>query len=152
MSDTSIVVTRTLDATPDAIFDLLSNPERHHEIDGSGTVVSDDHTDRVQAAGDVFRMNMTREAMGGDYQTDNHVTGFDENKLIAWKTAPAGSEPPGWQWVWELNATGSSTTEVSLTYDWSAMDPQLAQKVGMPVISEDDLEASLKKLGAAAGP
>lgn len=152
MSDTSIVVTRTLDATPDAIFDVLSNPERHHEIDGSGTVVSDDHTDRVQAAGDVFRMNMTREAMGGDYQTDNHVIGFDENKLIAWKTAPAGNEPPGWQWVWELNATGSSTTEVSLTYDWSAMDPQLAQKVGMPVISEDDLEASLKKLGAAAGP
>lgn len=152
MSDTSIVVTRTLDATPDAIFDVLSNPERHHEIDGSGMVVSDDHTDRVQAAGDVFRMNMTGEAMGGDYQTDNHVIGFDKNKLIAWKTAPAGSEPPGWQWVWELNATGSSTTEVSLTYDWSAMDPQQAQKVGMPMISEDDLEASLKKLGAAAGP
>lgn len=152
MSDTSIIVSRTLDATPDAIFDVLSNPERHHEIDGSGTVVSDDHTDRIQAAGDVFRMNMTREAMGGDYQTDNHVVGFDENKLIAWKTAPAGSEPPGWQWVWELNATDSSTTDVTLTYDWSAMDPQLAQKVGMPVVSEDDLEASLKKLGAAAGP
>lgn len=152
MSDTSIAVTRTLDATPDAIFDVLSNPERHHEIDGSGTVVSDDRTDRIQAAGDVFRMNMTREAMGGDYQTDNHVIGFDPNKLIAWKTAPAGEEPPGWQWVWELNATDSSTTDVTLTYDWSAMDPQLAQEVGMPVISEDDLEASLKKLGAAAGP
>ena len=152
MSDTSIVVTRRLDATPDAIFDVLSNPERHHEIDGSGTVVSDDHTDRIQAAGDVFRMNMTREAMGGDYQTDNHVVGFDENKLIAWKTAPAGSEPPGWQWVRELHAQDSSTTDVALTYDWSAMDPQLAQEVGMPVVSEADLESSLKKLGAAAGP
>lgn len=80
------------------------------------------------------------------------MIGFDENKFIAWKTAPAGNEPPGWQWVWELNATDSATTEVTLTYDWSAMDPQLAQKVGMPEISEDDLEASLKKLGAAAGP
>ncbi|MGO1439546.1 MAG: SRPBCC family protein [Brevibacterium yomogidense] len=151
MSDTSIAVTRILDATPDAIFDVLSNPERHHEIDGSGTVVSDDHTDRVQAVGDVFRMNMSTEAMG-DYQTDNHVIGFDQNKLIAWKTAPAGEEPPGWQWVWELNATDSSTTEVTLSYDWSAMDPKLAQKLGMPVISHDDLEASLKKLGATAGP
>ena len=33
--------------------------------------------------------------MGGEYQTENHVVGYDENKLIAWQTAPAGQEPPG---------------------------------------------------------
>lgn len=150
--DTNITVTRTIDASAADIFDVLSLPARHVELDGSGFVRSVDHGDRITAVGQKFTMNMAGDHMGGDYQTDNHVTGFDQNKLIAWKTAPAGSEPPGWQWVWELNATDSSTTDVTLTYDWSAMDPQLAQEVGMPVISEDDLEASLKKLGAAAGP
>lgn len=150
MSDTSLVITRTIDAPADAIFDVLSNPERHHELDGSGTVVSDDRTDRIQGTGEVFRMNMHAEDMGGDYKTDNHVVGYDENKLLAWKTAPAGTEPPGWQWVWELHSTDSSTTEVTLTYDWSAMDPQKAQEVGMPKVSESELEESIGKLAAAA--
>ena len=45
--------------------------------------------------------------------------GYDENALLAWKTAPAGTEPPGWEWMWELKATSSSSTDVTLTYDWS---------------------------------
>ena len=62
---------------------------------------------------------MSGDHMGGDYQTDNHVTGFDDNKMVGWKTAPAGQEPPGWEWLWELKADGADTTEVTLTYDWT---------------------------------
>ena len=40
-----------------------------------------------------FVMNMEGDHMGGEYQVDNHVTGFDANHLIAWKTAPRGTEP-----------------------------------------------------------
>ncbi len=43
----------------------------------------------------MFTMNMEGDHMGGEYQTENHVVGYDENKLIAWQTAPAGQEPPG---------------------------------------------------------
>lgn len=147
----SITVQRTIDAPTRAVFDVLSNPERHAEIDGSGFVLSDDRSDRITASGQVFRMNMSGPHMGGDYQTDNTVTGYDENHLLAWQTAPAGTEPPGWQWTWELVPQGSDTTDVRLTYDWSKVtDPEMLKKISFPLVSQEQLEASLGNLAAAA--
>jgi uncharacterized protein YndB with AHSA1/START domain len=151
MSDqTSITVSRTIDASTKDLFDVLSNPERHPELDGSGFVVSDEKTDRISGTGDVFRMNMTGDHMGGDYQTDNTVTGYDANHLLAWQTAPADTEPPGWEWTWELKAEGSDSTDVSLTYDWSKVtDPELLKKISFPLVDEAALEDSLDRLAAA---
>ena len=130
-----ITVRRTIDASAQDLFRVLSNPERHADLDGSGFVRSDERSDRITANGQTFRMNMTGPHMGGDYQTDNHVTGYDENKLLAWKTAPAGTEPPGWEWVWELDASGPSSTHVTLTYDWSEVtDPEILSKVSFPLV------------------
>lgn len=149
-SDTSITVSRTIDAPTSVVFDVLSNPERHVDLDGSGFVVSDEKTDRITGSGQVFRMNMTGDHMGGDYQTDNTVTGYDHNHLLAWQTAPADTEPPGWEWVWELEAQGSESTEVRLTYDWSKVtDQALLQQVGFPLVTEDQLEDSLGNLASA---
>ncbi len=148
--DKRITVQRTIDASTADVFDVLSNPERHPELDGSGFVVSDEKTDRITGTGQVFRMNMTGPHMGGDYQTDNTVTGYDANHLLAWQTAPADTEPPGWEWTWELTADGSSSTDVSLTYDWSRVDdPELLKKVSFPLVSEAQLEDSLARLASA---
>lgn len=148
--ETRISVERTIDASADALFTVLSNPERHVELDGSGFVRSADRTNRIQQVGDVFTMNMEGDHMGGEYQTDNHVTGFDENRLIAWQTAPAGTEPPGWQWVWELESQGPESTLVRHTYDWSGVtDPELLKKVSFPLVSESELEDTLGKLAEA---
>jgi uncharacterized protein YndB with AHSA1/START domain len=151
MSDQkSITVQRSIDASTRDIFDVLSNPERHAELDGSGFVVSDDRSDRITGTGQVFRMNMSGEHMGGDYQTDNTVTGYDANHLLAWRTAPAGNEPPGWEWLWELEADGSDATNVRLTYDWSRVDdPEILRQVRFPLVTEDALEASLDHLASA---
>jgi uncharacterized protein YndB with AHSA1/START domain len=149
-NDTRITVSRTIDAPAPKIFDLLTLPARHREIDGSGFVVSDDRTDRITSVGQVFRMNMTGDHMGGDYQTENHVTGYDKNRLVAWRTAPADTEPPGWEWMWELEADGSDSTEVTLTYDWDKVtDKALLQKLSFPLVSQDQLEDSLANLAAA---
>lgn len=145
-----ITVQRTIDASSQDVFDVLSNPERHAEIDGSGFVIGDEKSDRVTASGQVFTMNMTGDHMGGDYQTDNHVTGYDKNHLIAWQTAPAGTTPPGWEWTWQLQAQGSGATDVTLTYDWSKVtDPQILEKVSFPLVSQHELEQSLGNLAAA---
>lgn len=147
MTDNRITVERTLNASSAEIFEVLSNPERHVELDGSGFVRSHEKSDRIQGSGEVFTMNMEGDHMGGEYQTENHVVGYDENKLLAWKTAPAGVEPPGWQWVWELAAEGSDSTLVRLTYDWDAVtDQALLDKVGFPLVKEDQLESSLVRL------
>jgi uncharacterized protein YndB with AHSA1/START domain len=149
-SDTSVIVTRTINTPATEIFDILSNPDRHVEFDGSGFIRSAEKPQRIQAVGDTFRMNMEGDHMGGEYQTDNHVTGFQPGKLIAWKPAPAGTEPPGWEWMYELTSEGSDQTEVTLTYDWSAVtDKALLKKIHFPLVSADQLEGSLASLAAA---
>lgn len=148
--DTHVTVQRTIDASTSEVFDVLSNPHRHPELDGSGFVRSLERGDRIEKSGQQFRMNMTGDHMGGEYQTDNHVTGFDKNHLIAWRTAPAGQEPPGWEWVWELQDQGSGSTLVTLTYDWSAVtDQALLDKIGFPLVTEPQLEDSLGALASA---
>lgn len=145
-----ITVSRTIDASAADIFEVLSLPARHVELDGSGFVQSVDHGDRITATGQKFTMNMSGDHMGGDYQTDNHVTGYDKDHLLAWKTAPAGTEPPGWQWVWELIQQGPDSTEVRHTYDWSQVtDKELLKKVSFPLVSQSELEDTLGRLAAA---
>lgn len=154
MSDntsTSITVEREVPVPATDLFDILSNPHRHTELDSSGFVRGLDQGDRLDKVGQKFTMNMTGDHMGGDYQTDNFVSAYDENKMIGWKTAPAGVEPPGWEWLWQLRSEGSDSTMVSLTYDWTKVtDKDLLEKVGFPLISEGELEESVGKLASAA--
>ncbi|WP_312718725.1 SRPBCC family protein [Mobilicoccus sp.] len=148
--DKKITVSRTIDASPQEVWAVISNPARHREIDGSGQIVSDEKTDRITANGQVFTMNMNAPHMGGDYQTDNHVTGYDENRLLAWQTAPAGTEPKGWEWLYQLTPEGPNSTQVQLTYDWSKVtDKELLKKVSFPLIQEDALEDTLSRLASA---
>jgi hypothetical protein len=150
MAENRITVERTINAPSADIFEVLSNPERHVELDGSGFIQSEEKTDRIQQVGDVFTMNMAGDHMGGEYQTENHVVGYDANKLLAWKTAPAGSEPPGWQWVWEHVPDGSDATRVRHTYDWDAVtDKDLLAKVGFPLVTQAQLEDTLVRLDEA---
>ncbi len=150
MSDTSISASRTIDASTKDVFRVLSDPHRHVELDGSGFVRSLERGDRIEKSGQQFRMNMAGPHMGGEYQTDNVVTGFDENHLLAWQTAPASQEPPGWEWVWELTSTGSDSTEVTVTYDWSKVtDTALLEKLSFPLVPQEALETSLGNLAAA---
>ncbi|GAA5148016.1 SRPBCC family protein [Nocardioides marinquilinus] len=148
--DQRIQATRTIEAPTTAVFDVLSNPARHAELDGSGFVISDEKTDRITAVGQTFRMNMQGPHMGGEYQTDNVVTGYDQNHLLAWRTAPAGQEPPGWEWVWQLTANGADATDVTVVYDWSEVtDPDLLKKITFPLVPQEALESSLGKLAEA---
>jgi len=147
MTDTAITVQREIPSSAKELFDVLSNPHRHPELDGSGFVLGLSKGDRLTRVGQKFTMNMTGVHMGGEYQTDNFVSAFDEDKMIGWRTAPAGTEPPGWEWLWELKAGGSDSTTVSLTYDWSKVtDKALLTKIGFPLVSEGALEDSLGKL------
>ncbi|MFC7401481.1 SRPBCC family protein [Citricoccus sp. GCM10030269] len=138
-------VTRTIEAPSKDIFQILTLPARHHEFDGSGMVRSDEKSQRIQQVGDVFTMNM--QSSNGEYQMENHVVAYDENKLVGWKPAPLGTEPPGWQWVYRLEPVDQDTTEVSLTYDWSEVtDQNLLEKNIFPAISSEQMDESLARL------
>lgn len=146
----SITVSRTIDAPADKIFDVLSLPARHNEIDASGTVRSAEDTERISAVGDVFVMNMYAERMGGEYKMFNHVTGVIKNKLVSWQPAQEKSkdEPAGWEWVWEIESEGSAESKVSLTYDWRKVTDEKLKQI-FPEFSEEELEESLNALAKA---
>ena len=145
-----ISVSRTINAPVDKVFEFLTLPENHVALDGSGFVRSVAHGDRIQRVGDVFTMNMEGEHMGGEYQTDNHVIACAHNAAVGWQTAPAGTEPKGWEWVWTLENRGPEETHVTLTYDWSKVtDKELLKKVSFPLVSESELDNSLANLAQA---
>ena len=148
---TSVTVERVVEAPVDRVFEVLSNPEKHHKLDGSGFIRGVDHADRIQSVGQTFTMNMDGPHMGGEYKTDNHVTGYAKDKLLAWQTAPAGTQSPGWEWIWELESKGPNETLVRHTYDWAKVtDKDLLRKVKFPLVTEDQLADTLGRLAAEA--
>ena len=78
-----VCVERVVPAPPEAVFDLLSRPERHRDFDGSGTVQGARREGRRLGLGDSFGMDMHWRV---PYATRNVVTEFEEGRRIAWRT------------------------------------------------------------------
>ncbi len=77
-------VERVIPAPPAAIFDLLADPSRHHEIDGSGSVRSPKAGSQRLALGSTFVMSM--KSLGIPYSTVSEVVEFEVDRRIAWQT------------------------------------------------------------------
>jgi len=115
-----VSVQRVMRAPAAVIFDVLADPRRHPEIDGSGTVeqAQPDAPDRL-SMGATFAMNMRR---GLRYSMVNTVTEFDEGRRIAWSPKPAnglGARFFGRIWRYELEPVDEGT-RVRETWDISS--------------------------------
>jgi uncharacterized protein YndB with AHSA1/START domain len=112
MTDSRDVVSveRVIAAPADRIFELLANPDRHHDIDGSGTVRDAKQSPPRLTMGAQFGMSMH---LGVKYSTVNEIIEFDDGKRIAWQTRPAGNLQGrffgGRIWRYELEPAGGST-------------------------------------------
>jgi uncharacterized protein YndB with AHSA1/START domain len=118
-----VSVERVVHATPERVFDLLADPRRHREIDGSGTVrTAVDGPDRL-SLGAVFGMNMR---IGAPYQMTCTVVEFEEGRRIAWQPRPtiaaAAKLVGGRVWRYELEPVEGGT-RVRETWDVSAERP-----------------------------
>ncbi len=116
---TSVSVEKVVHATPERIFDLLADPRRHREIDGSGTLRDAMDGPTRLSSGAVFGMNMR---IGGPYQMTNTVVEFEEGRRIAWQARPAsslGAKVAGGRiWRYELEPVEGGT-RVRETWDIS---------------------------------
>jgi uncharacterized protein YndB with AHSA1/START domain len=111
-----VSVERVIDAPPEAIFDLLADPKRHREIDGSGTVRDPRGPVERLRLGSRFGMSMK---MGIPYAMESRVIEFDEPKLIAWQTTGptrVGRHFGGRVWRYELEPVEGGT-RVRETWD-----------------------------------
>ena len=144
------VVTRSIAATPAAIFAVLADPSRHCYTEPTDWVRDAVDTAGITDAGQMFAMNMYLTQAGGDYVTHNLVTVFDKDRAIGWMPGQlddAGNHAAGgWFWRYDLTPNGDHT-DVTLTYDWSGATQEFRERVGqMPIFGEDYLDASLATL------
>lgn len=113
-----VTVERVIAAPPEPIFDLLVDPARHLDIDGSGTVQAARSGGRRLKLGDSFGMDMK---MGAKYSTRNEVVEFEPNRTIAWRTLAPGPITflvTGRTWRYELEPVEGGT-RVRETWDIS---------------------------------
>jgi hypothetical protein len=154
MNSERLSTSTTIEAPPETVFAVLADPSAHAEIDGTGWVREALDGDRITAVGQVFRMAMyhpNANFADGNYRTANLVEVFDEPRAIAWKPGTESTENGelsfgGWTWRYDLEASGPSQTTVTLTYDWSAVPPEVREHIGFPPFGRDHLDNSLQHL------
>jgi uncharacterized protein YndB with AHSA1/START domain len=102
-------VERVIDAPPEAIFALLVDPQRHREIDGSGSVRDAKGEPQRLELGSTFGMSMK---MGLPYSMVSTVIEYEENRRIAWQTrgpTRIGKLVGGRIWRYELEPVDGGT-------------------------------------------
>jgi hypothetical protein len=146
MTETNEVVsvTRVIPAPPDKIFDLLADPRRHHDIDGSGTVREAKNAPDRLALGSTFGMSMK---LGIPYSMVSTVIEFEDNKCIAWQTrgpGRLGKHAGGRIWRYELEPVDGGTR---VTESWDISD-EMFKPLVRPATKKtrQNMEATLARI------
>ena len=140
MAEQQVSVSRVIHASPEAIFDVLADPARHGEIDGSGMVQQARGESERLELGSTFGMDMKMGFL--PYRINNTVVEFEDNRLIAWH------HPGKHRWRYELEPVEGGT-KVTETFDWStAAVPKAIELMGYPKKHPKNMEATLERLAA----
>jgi uncharacterized protein YndB with AHSA1/START domain len=109
-SDDVETVERTIPAPPEKIFDLIADPTRHPDIDGSGSVRAPKEGSQRLSLGATFGMSMR---IGVPYSMVSTVVEFEDNRRIAWQShlpGPLGRRLSGGRvWRYELEPVDGGT-------------------------------------------
>lgn len=124
-----------------AIFDIVADPHRHAELDGSGTVMGTVTGPRRLSAGARFSVRMKQH--GVPYRITSQVTDFADDRVVEWR------HPLGHRWRWELTVKSQDSTLVTETFDYSSISPVKARALelfGVPQQNAAGIEATLRQL------
>ena len=136
-NDQQVSVSRVIDAAPEDIFAVLTDPAQHPVIDGSGTVKAAGSGAERLELGSKFGMRMR---IGLPYRIGNTVVEYEPDRLIAWRHAG------GHRWRYELEP-GAGGTEVTETFDWStARSPRFIEMMGYPDKHPENMTRTLERL------
>ena len=139
-SDPAKVVSRStiVPAPAQMIFDLLADPRRHSEIDGSGSVQSAQiNAPERLSLNATFGMQMK---IGLPYKITNTVVEFEEGKTIAWRHFGGHI----WRYILEPVDGGTKVTE---QFDWNKSKSPLVLKLRKsPQDNAKSIEKTLENL------
>jgi Polyketide cyclase / dehydrase and lipid transport len=146
MSDERFEIQRTIPATAEKIFSVISDPHGHVTIDSSGMLM-DATGAPVTAVGDTFVVHMDRESLNdypelGQYDVTVEIVAFEADREIAWTVVGVIDPPLRHVYGYRLEPVDAGTL-VTAYYDWSEIDPVYRDAGVFPVIPESTLRATL---------
>ena len=149
MSDVERVeVSRVIECSPAEVFDVVSDPEMHVRIDGSGMLEAAPDSRRATAVGDTFEMAMDREPLGdlpmGKYQVLNTVTRIVPDELFEWNVGSAEHGPFGHVYGWQIRPAGEGRVEVTNYVDWTGVSDRF--KEHFPIVPVAMMQKSVDNL------
>jgi len=160
---TSVKVSRRIEAPAPRIFDVLANPKRHLDLDGSAEFTGEGKmlqgaltSDVITGVGDIFVMKMNFEGVG-NYVMQNHVVEYERNRRIGWEPAPgdeAASDdgrfpigiPSGHRWSFQLDPDGEDATLVTELYNDASAPEELREATHNGVDWIDTMTVTLARL------
>ena len=151
----SLIVRTTVDAPAATVFAVLADPANHAAIDGTGWVRDALDGEPLTRTGQMFRIDMYHDNHpDGHYEMANKVIAFEPDRTIAWEPGQAGDDGEvefgGWTWRYDLEAAGPQRTNVTMTYDWSAVPPELREHIQFPPFPSSHIDNSLANLAKLA--
>lgn len=157
MDRENVSATLTIAAPAAEVFAVLADPTAHAAIDGTGWVQEPVDRAPLTEVGQVFRMDMYHpNHPDGEYRMANKVEVLDAPRAIGWlpgqEKGDGRLEFGGWRWRYDLAPLGPAETEVTLTYDWSAVPPFIREYLQFPPFGPEHLVNSLHHLAELAAP
>lgn len=157
-----VAASRRICAPAHDIFQVLADPVRHQEFDGSQMLRGAVSTAAISCVGDVFVMKMYFSELG-HYEMNNHVVEFEPDRLIAWEpeagrghpgAATDSPDPSRWghRWSYRLTPDGPDAAIVTEIYDCSRapQDERLGMDNGR--VWADSMARTLERLDALCAP
>ena len=125
------------------LYDLVADPRRHHELDGSGTVVGNIKAPATLVVGSKFSTRM--KMLGVPYRLTSTVTALKPHELIEWR------HPLGHRWRWKFESLSPTQTRVTETFDYrdaGALKKRLKyyERMGFAKANAAGIESTLAKL------
>ncbi len=156
-----VTVSRRIGAPADGIFQILADPRRHPDFDGSGMLRGAVSTAVVSGVGDVFVMKMYFSELG-DYEMNNHVVEYEPNRRIGWEPEagrghpdadPQSPAPARWgqRWTFELTPDGPDATIVTEIYDCSGAPEDERADIDNGNIWVESMTKTLERLDEVCG-
>lgn len=143
MSSILVSESKVIAADPQTLFDIVADPSRHPEIDGSGSVRATRPGGPARLSlGAKFAMDMK---LGATYKIMNTVVEFDEPNRIAWRHFNGHV----WRYLFEAVDGGTKVTE-----QWDARPIRWKYPVlvlsGFPARNRAGIRATLDRLAEIA--
>lgn len=130
-----------VDAEPAELWQLASNPHRHHELDGGGTLSARVTGPERLSENDTF--NIWMRQFGLPYTLKMRVVTSNQEREIAWQ------HPGQHIWRWAFNPADTSGTWVTETFDYTQVKPIVIRGYNWAGVFQNNaknMRASLKQL------